>query len=379
MKYAISIALIFLILNLHAQQSHGVYKRYTGSINKKSEITMDLMISDTSVAGHYYYNSEGVQIELRGWKKNDTLQLTERSSGKITGAFTGKITGDLATIEGTWRDSSLTKSYKFILNSFLPPGSAEAQSLSKSYFYLLRKNNKGDSLGCRAEYTYLYITGLQNKQVQQAINETLLNTGVEEDDDAAGLQYDAGLSMSASFEDYVASYKEVFPDSVLEENEKYMDQSPYIYIWERQDKNNIVLNENYLLCTENLAYDYTGGAHGNYALTYSIVDLRTGELLQIENLFKASGIPALTALAEAELRRQYKIDSKSPLTGGGFFVKSLDLTDNIYITHSGIGFSYNPYEIAPYSNGVVNIFLTWGQVKSLIKEDGPLGWVISSK
>jgi hypothetical protein len=47
----------------------------------------------------------------------------------------------------------------------------------------------------------------------------------------------------------------------------------------------------------------------------------------------------------------------------------VDPNDNFFITGGGIGFFYNPYEIAPYSSGSTEIFLPWEEILPLLKKE----------
>jgi hypothetical protein len=47
-------------------------------------------------------------------------------------------------------------------------------------------------------------------------------------------------------------------------------------------------------------------------------------------------------------------------------------TDNFYVNEEGITWTYDPYEIAPYSVGVVQITLSWDEVLPFLMDDSSI-------
>ena len=107
----------------------------------------------------------------------------------------------------------------------------------------------------------------------------------------------------------------------------------------------------------NYVYSYEGGAHGNYSTTLLNVDKATGRKLSLEDILSPEGIKALPDLLDKAARRQYRITNTKSLEDNGFFVNSLQPGKNFYITSTGVGFYYSPYEIRPFSDGEINLFV----------------------
>lgn len=374
MKTKLLVVLLLSTCSVKAQEITGVYKRYSGTLGQKQQAILDLMIADTLINGHFYYPEEGKEKIVKGSRKNESINWQPVGNAQSAPSFTGKITPDLNVIEGTWSDPAQTKSNKCSLKSFLPAGSVELRCLVKPFHYEWQKNSKGESLGYTSKFTYCYVVNMMDKAIQKKINDVLLNTDVNADGSLSQLIETAASSMEDEFSNYTDAYGEAFPDSIAAANKKFMDESPHIYNWNAEETMNVLYDEQYILCTEEFIYDFTGGAHGNYNYSYLTFDLHTGELLSYDDIFNANYEAILTALIEKQLRADRKIDDKSPLSSAGLLVDHLELTDNFCINHGGIGFTYNPYEIAPYSDGAIRIFLTWQQLKSLIRPEGPLGW-----
>lgn len=361
---------------LYAQDISGTYKHYEGLIGKKAEIIVDLHIADTVVSGHYYYSNTGKEIRLSGSIHRNNLSLKELDDTVITGFFKGTASADLANIEGTWSDAVKSKNLPFRLTAFLPEGSVNIKSLTETLTYVWKTNSTGQSLGCSAKYTYCYLPEGSANPVTRAINEALLNIELEGDETPLMMKGLAAESMEDEFDSFTESYQETFPDSVAVDNKKYMDESPYTYNWQYQQVYDVIYNEHFLLTVKVSGYSYTGGAHGNTVYSYLVFDLKTGEVLSLESLFNKASKKELAAIAEKQLRINRNIDDNSSLEENGMFIRKLDLKDEFYIDHGGIGFTYNPYEIAPYAEGPINVYLRWEQIKSLINADGPIAWAI---
>ena len=107
----------------------------------------------------------------------------------------------------------------------------------------------------------------------------------------------------------------------------------------------------------NYVYAYEGGAHGNYSTTLLNVDKTSGRKLSLEDVLSPEGIEALPDLLDKSARKQYRITNNKPLEGNGFFTNTLEPGENFYITSAGIGFYYSPYEIKPFSDGEINLYI----------------------
>lgn len=117
-------------------------------------------------------------------------------------------------------------------------------------------------------------------------------------------------------------------------------------------------------------YQYTGGAHGLQSTFCLVVDIKKNKVLQLSDLFRPGYEKPLQQQLEAELRRQYNIPEGEPLNGqnGLLFDPELTISTNFYLTKDGIGFIYNPYAVAPYAAGEINLFLPFKRIKELLKE-----------
>jgi hypothetical protein len=117
-------------------------------------------------------------------------------------------------------------------------------------------------------------------------------------------------------------------------------------------------------------YVYTGGAHGIQTREYYVVELENYKALAVEDLFQEPAGDGLRKLITEELRRYGGLDQNQPLSEGIFFEDSPEMSKNFFLTEEGIGFHWDPYEIAPYSEGHIEIILPWHLVSPLLRHEG---------
>lgn len=104
--------------------------------------------------------------------------------------------------------------------------------------------------------------------------------------------------------------------------------------------------------------EYTGGAHGMRSVEYHNYSLAGGYELATGDLFTPVQTEALAALVHSKLWQIYLVQDDEGLTKVGFFPEQIALTENFRVTEEGITFLYNPYEIACYAIGMVEVLIS---------------------
>ena len=89
------------------------------------------------------------------------------------------------------------------------------------------------------------------------------------------------------------------------------------------------------------------------------------------------GLRHLTQIAEKHFgeSKGLKLTDSPSEAGYEFPNDTFALNDNFSIGAKGITFLYNTYEIALYADGPTELFLTYHEIKDLLKPDGPLGFL----
>lgn len=137
--------------------------------------------------------------------------------------------------------------------------------------------------------------------------------------------------------------------------------------WESDYDMKVLWNADSTISVSATSYQYTGGAHGLSNNAVLAFDLKAGRTLGLGDIFQPGYEAPLQQVLEKHLRAQYDLGSSAPLNGrdGMLFNPHLALTSNFYLTGKGIGFVYNPYEVAPYSYGVIELFVPFPELGSL--------------
>lgn len=109
---------------------------------------------------------------------------------------------------------------------------------------------------------------------------------------------------------------------------------------------------------------YTGGAHGMRNTEYFVLDLAGMEQLILEDIIKPGSEPALAEEVEAALRDFSNLTGETPLSQGSFFEDTVEPSENFFLNSQGLGFHWDPYEIAPYVVGPVEILIPYDRVSN---------------
>ncbi len=109
-------------------------------------------------------------------------------------------------------------------------------------------------------------------------------------------------------------------------------------------------------------YQYTGGAHGNSWLTASTVHLQSGKSLQLTDLF-VDGADFAPRLSETV--RRAGAARKLPLWG----FKGIGPDSPFYLSDEGVVLFFQPYEVAPYSEGIVRILVPYGDISDIMRPE----------
>lgn len=111
---------------------------------------------------------------------------------------------------------------------------------------------------------------------------------------------------------------------------------------------------------------YNGGAHGMTESSYINYDFNTGKVLTYDKAFRPDSEPALLQAVKDNLMTRYNVSSMKELDKRGIFTDQIYVSKNFYIQGYEIVFHYNPYEIAPYSEGSINVRVPYFQIEDCL-------------
>ena len=164
---------------------------------------------------------------------------------------------------------------------------------------------------------------------------------------------------ATSIEDAMASfgrgYEEVklmFPDENM--------------AWEATVKGDISFENKDILSIALDSYIYTGGAHGYGSTRFLNFNKKTGEELERDELIK--NLQPFEEYAEEQFRRQQNIPMSQPINSTGFMFEQDEfyLSENIGFTIDGLKLLYNPYEVASYADGSIEVILPYEESEKFL-------------
>jgi hypothetical protein len=108
---------------------------------------------------------------------------------------------------------------------------------------------------------------------------------------------------------------------------------------------------------------YEGGtAHPLSGIIYNVFDMETGALVRLQDLVPDT--VQLKKIAFDNLKKQHP-DIFSNSTENDGLSAPFFLPDNFSVTPDGIVLTYQRYDIAPYSYGIVNVKITYPDISAL--------------
>jgi hypothetical protein len=134
--------------------------------------------------------------------------------------------------------------------------------------------------------------------------------------------------------------------------------------------NEIVLNQDGLISFRVSKENYSGGTHGLHAVINRVIDLRDGSFLTEDSIFVENFKDEMAQILLKNITAQNGLDDPEELKQHGFFeLNNIVPNGNFLIDEKGITYSFNEYEIAAYSVGIVNVYCPYEQIKHLLRKE----------
>lgn len=156
-----------------------------------------------------------------------------------------------------------------------------------------------------------------------------------------------------------------FKNGYIELQQLYTNES---VAWEAKVKGKATYEDANFITIELDAYLFTGGAHGYTSTQMLNFDKNKG--IQLTNLELFKDLDGFREYAEKAFREKERIPIDEPINYTGFMFEedSFYLPENIGFTKDGLKLLYNPYEVASYADGPIELVLPHAEVKKYLSK-----------
>ncbi|MFL5811503.1 MAG: DUF3298 domain-containing protein [Flavisolibacter sp.] len=354
MKRILLTAFIIISIQSFSQEhaSAGWYKMFAGKINNQP-LTMHIHKADHGYSGYYYYDQQQKPVYFTG---DDTtvkgkVQLGAWMDPEVTEYFSFVVSD--GALAGNWKKTEKGKPVDFSLAEVKMP---------KSFMYVftsgvtkLRPKLKGSpESSFEAESIWPEGNNPADSFLKRMIRREFL---------AERSNKDIGIILVDDKKNHFKSYLE---DNKNEKDKDILEMLTR-YSSESSQKLMIFYRSGTMLGLSNYDFEYYGGAHGMYGISYVNIDLVHRKELALQDVLTKDGIKKLRPLLEKTFRVQMKLKPTDPLEQGGLLVDKIEPSKNFYLTGKGIGFGYNPYEIGSFAMGAIDIFIPYTELAAYLQ------------
>jgi hypothetical protein len=348
----LGLGLCFLFSTSIAQDTTGYCASFAGAIDQRA-ITMNLHKAGKEYSGYYYYDSLQQPVYFSGGEiEKDSgvfiVEVEAYPSFNQTEIFDFLITD--TAINGTWKNTP--EGNPFLFN-------AKIKAHNK-YDYIFTKGRQRLFSALRepkAEFSASSIW--PHDESDNYLKEILRNT-FKGDSTEKEIKPVLLHNKKDFFAKYREQYKNAEPEHVTEIEYKFSmdDITDQMICWQSDNILSIATHH----------YSYDGGTQSNSSKIYHSYDLKNKKLFTTEDIFREGWDSIVSKLIVQKLRAAYKINEYETLKKAEFFDEVVKPTNNFYFTSKGLGFSYLPNEIAPYSLGQITVFVPFSEMTNVLQQ-----------
>ena len=342
------------------------YLHLIGTINKEYPIEMNLVKINDTIYGDYSFvqpgkipfgkENTGNGIAIYGkMSSGDAFNLKEltASPGSL---FKGKFVSSQA-MSGTFESANGSKPLPFEVTEKYPEGSIAMNVYYQKAFIPLVKKPKSPVATIQLGML------LPGESANPLISDTLIRLML--------VKFTGKLVRITQPEKLLNGMKQIYFENYLSTNEGiYNEKMASGFNWQSLKFLHILMNGSHILSFYIDHYAFTGGAHGIQTRQFTVVNLWTGKEVELKNIFKENTEAQLSSIISDKIHEMNHLPTTQSLKDAGFFSDTVKPTDNFYITHDGIGFFYNQYDIAPYASGTIDVFVPFRELKDMLVAGG---------
>jgi hypothetical protein len=347
MKQFILLFLLAGSMGSFAQKAPVVTKFYylAGTIDKYP-VTFLLHRINDDFSGSYYYHSSASPIELLGKiDKKGFLVLKHESNDSKSNEHIEGVFKD-SSLSGTWQSKGKTLNFRV---------AATNDNELANFEYIWTEGDR--KLVKKPAYlSFLEEISWEGRSVWPATNSkhpatSLIQQTIRELYGEKNSTETIGAIMIGQKNKFLS-----VPDDSLE-------------LFSETVTTEIAFADAKFLCLQQSWSTFGGGAHGNYGTNYQNIDLKNIRILTLSDIVDTvTAKRALEKLLEKEFRKNFQFEVGEKLQDV-LLVEKISPTENFMLTAKGIGFNYDPYEIAAYAYGPIFIYITFKEIQSYLKPE----------
>lgn len=334
------------------------YKRLEGKIAGQ-EVVAHFSKFEDKMFFNYYYVSQGVPIGLYANVENklasDSIELIEwdMQSKRLDNKGDNKwrIVISENSVSGIWIGRDGKKVSTINLKENYPSGSYLYNIIGKSASHPVKFKN--DTVTARS---YIMMMEPSDATSSKWFAEKIIeNIWGDEANPSSSIMSVIESQTKQFFEEYEADM-----DTLRKSIDNADTGRHHTLNYENDINANALYNDNGFLVLDVGSYNYYGGAHGMQGSSILCYDMKEKRALNLSDVISIDSI-ALQKIVEKNFRKASRIPANKPLTEI-LFENKLPANDNFYFTNKGLGFVYQPYEVAAYVYSMVNVFIPYAEV-----------------
>lgn len=191
-------------------------------------------------------------------------------------------------------------------------------------------------------------------------------------DDEGNAPADAETLVRGFTQAYLINYMREGKEAI----ENYDNDTLAVSTWMSYEENldcQVTYNEGGMVCYRVQTYNYTGGAHGSTSVDCAVYDCQQMRRLHLDDVVGEESLPSVAELMRKSLMERYAVTSVDELVERGFFApQDIEPTQNFLIDGDGIVWCFDPVTLAPYSEGVIEVAVSWDALYPYISAESPV-------
>ena len=208
---------------------------------------------------------------------------------------------------------------------------------------------------CEVSCAFDYLTGGVDKEVMDRINGRIVDRCLLFEEQSGATDVPAACRQWV--EEQLGGFD--IPESDYDEDNSWM----FHFQYDREGRFTTACKSRHLQTYTATYRDYTGGVHEMYGTEEMVFDLTSGAVVSEQDLF----VPDYGAGVQELLKASFEAYLAQEELDEDMFFSLPAPNGNFSVSEDVVTWTYNPYEIAPYAMGAVDLTVRWSDLKPYLK------------